>query len=311
MRRESLGITLALAGLVAAAGVALFAGFAYAVGASPSGTGLWWSFQGVQQPATIPLGDAGTVLTSNGPDAAPTWGPNGSNTGALGNDLTGPTDGGVDLVLQITGDGGTNAYGGQGTIPVLAHMMTGAFGSDYPVDWETTPITINNSTSWYAALIYTPSLTSDDDITLRFCAHDRSELSDGGVNTDASAAVDAGSSGPANFACFTLKLHAMTLPYLPDGGLGTTIYLCAQGAVPCNVTPGSVLSIATLAIDDQHGCTTLNSFTGCVANGTTSFAAQAVYDGGQVTVQINAGSNTATWPWIGEGRGIVAHRISP
>lgn len=60
-----------------------------------------------------------------------------------GGDLVGQLDAAV--VMQVTGDGGTNEFGGVGTIPIVAHESILAYGSTHPVHGVSKAITSSNA----------------------------------------------------------------------------------------------------------------------------------------------------------------------
>jgi hypothetical protein len=241
---------------------------------------------------------------------------------------------GTNFYCQPVGEGtNKNDVGGQGPASVIQPFnqdeLQGAASTNYPVVWSMiggvldagTGISdagygvVTNNSSWYLIYNYCPANLDAGvaiDKRVLVSAHDWSGMSDGGaLNYDAGGGTGGGYYMAPNFTEFMVKLHALSLAFYPDGGAGPFVSLCAQGGVPCNVNQGTAASLAPLAIDDQHGCTSLSGTGGCVSNGTTSWAAQAVFDGGCLELQVNAGSNTTTFPWTVRGEGKETRSVYP
>ena len=273
----------------------------------PCGTGYWWSSNSVQQP-TVVAGQPGQVAgfcdggagEAGVPCAvdASAGGGSGTPTGDAGGDLCGSYPN--PYVCQASGDGGTNSAGGLGTLPILPHEIWAAYGSEHPAVWDEKRTTVNTSTSYVTVYSYSPDAGAGyekDDLFLLVNCRAESGLSDGGVNTDASASSN--NLPTLSMTKFNLEIHS-TPAVNPDGGSYPVFYLQAQGNSPANIPPGSTATLALLAISDQHGCTTTYGTTGCTpSGGSTTDTAQAVFSDGGIQVQVELQEITS-YPWVCE-----------
>ncbi len=284
-----------------------------AVRPNPAGNGyIYQDDSGLQTPFGCSSGMAlSGGLNGIGPSCVSGGG--GSGGGPLGNadgvDIVGPFDAGL-VVVQISGDGGTNDNGQAGYLPILPTEVSAATGTDFPVFWTTAPVTFRDATTWQTVLTYTPTKSGEsDDVYVLFEAHDWSGIAGGGVNTDAGG-PGGGVAPTLNVVKFLAEVHLQVLNLLSDAGAGSQVYLCANGASPCNVPEGTPIAISPAGITDQHGCATTYSTAGCVSDGTTTWAAQATVTAGVLTVQVQA-NGTTSWPWVGEGKTPTQRRSFP
>jgi len=259
---------LALATLLA---LAIGAGFVFAAGLTPTGTGIAVQTNGAVAPAAV-NGDSGFVLTSQGTASVPIFAPIPTQFTA-GGDLEGGTS--AQYVASASGAGVNSATDSGASLSITATEVTVASGTSYRVRVIDGTVSTTDSSTWKTIYTITPS---SDQVSAWWVDC---------VGVDMS--VDSGGTGIPN----SLHDHvAFNLQFTTEWADGGAMAFVAQGglsgpAAQVNLTPLNVTG----------------SLDGGAINTTNALGRAGIVDAGadaaaatQMQVQL-LGPNSDTYHW--------------